>query len=165
MSFITRPISVLILRSHAEIFWFGVDEPAKQCKIELHAVLVLRMHLGLLFDEVGKLKVEHISTDGVDAILTIRKTIKISTEERVYTLREWPENTQLRNCPYMDLVIAIFSCLTTRDCARGPLFCDVTETRGGELLNTDRELSSAKFCKILRNLLEASVIRKADFIM
>ncbi len=104
-----RPITVAIVCSHAEMFWFGGEKPANLCDIELHCILVLGMHLGLRFDEISKLKVEHISTDGLDTSLTIRTTIKNSTEERIYTLREWPGNTELRKSPYMDPFIALYS--------------------------------------------------------
>ncbi len=56
MSIKARPITVAIVCSHAEMFWFGEEKPAHLCDIELHSVLVLGMHLGLRFDEMSKLK-------------------------------------------------------------------------------------------------------------
>ncbi len=115
------------------MFSFGEEKPANLCDIELHSILVLGVHLGLRFDEISKLRVEHISTDGLDTSLNIRKTIKHSTEESIYTLREWPGNTEQRKCPYMDPVIALYSWLTVRGSDNGPLFGDITETRGREM--------------------------------
>ncbi len=83
MSIKARPITTAIVCSHAEMFWFGGEKPANLSDIELHSILVLGMHLGLRFDEISKLKVEHISTDGLDTSLTVRTTIKNSTEERI----------------------------------------------------------------------------------
>ena len=47
----------------------------------------------------------------------------------------------------------------------GPLFCDVTDTRAGEILHTGKGLSSSKFTKLLRNRLETIGIGNADVIM
>lgn len=54
------PVTVAIVCSHAENFSFGGRNPANLRDIELHSILVLGMHLGLRFDEIYKLKVEHI---------------------------------------------------------------------------------------------------------
>ncbi len=54
-----------------------------------------------------------------------------------------------RMCPYMDPFIGLSSCLTVSGSGNVPFFCKITETRGGEVLDTGMELSLSKVSKML----------------
>ena len=112
---------------------------------ELHAIFVLGIHLGLRFDEVGKIRVEHISVTSTDVVITIEEAIKNSTIEKKYMLEEWPGNSDLRHSLYMDPFVAIFTWLQMPGPAPGQLFCDNSDTRVGVKLNPSKSLSSVKF--------------------
>jgi len=122
-----RPITVEHVCDMAERFWYGRDGETAICDVELHAVLVLGLNLGLRYDEISKLKAEHVSVGSGGETLTLCEAIKNSTVQRDYHLREWDGNTPLRNSIFMDPFLALYSRLTIRGSRPGPLFCDISE--------------------------------------
>lgn len=140
MSLRARPVTAGIVRVHAERFWYSDKEPNKfECglprgdvrDILLHAILVVGLHLGLRFDEVSKLKTEHVSTFSGQVTMTLTEAIKNSTVQRNYAFEERPGNTALRFSLFMDPYTALYSWLAVRTAKPGPLFCDFKKTRGG----------------------------------
>lgn len=108
-----RPLTAEQVCTHAAQFWLG-SQNAKRLgvdarDVQLYAIFLVGLNLGLRFDEVSKLKVEHITVNSRTVHLTRREAIKNSTEQRNYTIREWPEHTALRHPLYMDLVVAMLS--------------------------------------------------------
>lgn len=103
-----RPIKAAQVCSHAEKFWFGSLAGVDARDIQLHAILVLGLNLGVRFEEIAKLTTQHISIDDGSVILTITVSIKNSTEQRNYHLREWPGNSALRHSVFMDPFVALY---------------------------------------------------------
>lgn len=122
-----QPLTASQICHHAELFWFGSDITRSTLgidprDIELLAVLVLGISLGLRSDEVAKLDVEQVSVDGRKVTLNITESIKNSTRQRIYTVREWPGNTALRHSVYMDPFVAFLTWLIERGISPGPVF-------------------------------------------
>lgn len=153
-----RPITAEIVCDHAESFWY------KGCDFDilLHAILVVGLNLGLRYDEISKLKIEHVSVVSGNITMTLLESIKNSTVERLYQIEEWPADTKLRYSVFMDPFVAILSWLTTRGATDGYVFCDMTDNRGVCKVDTSRSLSSTKFTAILRNRLRQIGVGKSD---
>lgn len=91
-----RPITAHMVCDHAERFWYGCGRALDVRDIMLHSIFVLGLNLGLRFDEINKLKVEHVSVTSDGVIITMTEAIKNSTVQRNYRLREWDGNTAMR---------------------------------------------------------------------
>lgn len=52
--------------SHAERFWYGSGRVLDTRDVELPALLVVGLHLGLLFDEIRKIIMESVSVVSVN---------------------------------------------------------------------------------------------------
>lgn len=65
--------------------------------MELDALIVVRLHMGLLFDEIRKIKLESESKVYGNCMFSISKSIKNGTINREYDIREWPGNASLQH--------------------------------------------------------------------
>lgn len=155
-----RPITSEQVCNHAEKFWFGADSLEENRKqpdsrdILLHAILCLGLNVGLRFDEVSKLSMEHLTIDSGQITFTIVQSIKNSTEQRNYEVRDLPGNSSLRSSVYMDPFVAVISWLTERGSSSGAVFCDIKETNNGIIINPQIPWSSSKFTAFFRSRLQ-----------
>lgn len=74
----------------------GIFGNSGDLRIQLHSILVLGLHLGIRFDEISKVRVEHIYITSGMVNMTLTEAIKNSTVQRDYVLEEWPGNSELR---------------------------------------------------------------------
>ncbi|PXF39657.1 hypothetical protein BWQ96_09131 [Gracilariopsis chorda] len=156
-----RPLTAEIVCDHAEQFWFGSSN-LDVMDIIFHSVCVIALNLGLSFDEISKLKMEHVSVARQAATLTMKTAIKNSTVERVYEIAEWDGNTPLYFYIYMDPFLALHSWVIARGNDDGFIFPEITTTRAGTTLNFERPLSCHKFVTFMRSRLVTIGIGSAD---
>ena len=93
-----RPATAAIISDHAERVWFTAGRNSDTSDLrdcQRNSIVVLGIHFGLRFDEIGKIKVEHISVTSEEVIITVAEAIKNSIVQRDYKLEEWPGNSEL----------------------------------------------------------------------
>lgn len=66
-----RPIKNVIVCDHAELYWYGEILHPDARDIQLHAILVFGLNLGLRFDEISKIRVDHVSSTSDIHVLKI----------------------------------------------------------------------------------------------
>lgn len=81
------------------------------------------MQCGWRFDEITKMKMNHVSVVGSVAFLTLDWAIKNGTKERVYRVEDWPIGTGMEYSVLMDPVIALLNWLLERGTQPGFVFC------------------------------------------
>ena len=80
-----RLVTAAIICDHAKRFWFTAGRNSDTSDLrdcQLHPILVLGIHLGLRFDEIANIKVEHISVTSEEVIITVAEAIKNSTVQQ-----------------------------------------------------------------------------------
>lgn len=159
-----RPITVGIVCDHAEKFWFGSNygKMIDIRDIQLHAIFLLGLNLGLRYDEISKLQLQRVSVNSEGIVITLVEAIKNSTVQRDYRLRDWEGDESLRSSIYMDPNTALLSWLNVRGSNHGPLFCDYSLSNAGVTLNPTKRLSSKKFIDWMRDRLKLIGIGDED---
>lgn len=130
-----RPITASIVCDHAQKFWHGIKSKEDVRDIQLHSIIVIGLNLGLRFDGISQIQMQHISTTSDAVVLTMVESIKNSATQRNYTLRDWDGNKPLRHSIFMDPIVALLTWLTSRGGSYGPYFCDYSMTKAGIRLN------------------------------
>lgn len=97
-------LMVAIIYDHCKHFSFGQtwSSSIDARDVQLDDILVLGIHLGLRYDEVGKLQVKKFSVTSCQETITLRQSMKNSTVQQDYSLKEWSGNIPLQNCLFMD---------------------------------------------------------------
>ncbi len=149
-----NPITPTHICDHAEYYWYGGlhlngDEPDAR-DVQLHAIMVLGLNMGMRFDEVQKLSLDHLTILSDGTTLEITESIKNSTETRTYKIRDWPGNSALRYSVLMDPFVALQSWLMIRGTSPGPIFCDLQKTKDGYIINPSISLSASKYKDFLQ---------------
>lgn len=157
-----QPITPGIIVDHAEKYWFALDRVPDVCDVQLHAIMVVGLNLGMQFDEVRKINMENISVTSDGILITIYEIIKNETHGRIYNVREWDGNSSLRNSLLMDPNVALLSWMRMRGGTTGPLFCDYRRVNAGILFNHEVPLPAAKFKDFLRARLLSIGIGEAN---
>lgn len=141
---------------HGSRFWYGseyVEQNGLDIRdVQLHAICFMGLNLGLRFDELAKLKIDHVSVDEGCLTMTITESIKNSTVQRDYRVRRWPGKSALRNSVLMDPFLAILTWLSIRGRKPGFTFCDIIQSRGGGIINPSKVLPARKLsCSFVRD--------------
>lgn len=98
--FLPRKVSTFMIEhvcSHAENLWSGSSEIISPMDVELQAVLVIRIHLGLRYDEVYKIRMENVSIVSRTCRMDISESIENSTVNSDYSMTEWPGNYSIQH--------------------------------------------------------------------
>lgn len=159
-----RPLTASQICHHAEKYWYGnrISNLIDARDILLHAILVLSINMGVRFDEIVKMNVTQVSVDCGDITLNITESIKNSTVQRTYKVRDWPRNTALYHSVYMDPKLALLTWMTTRRSKPGPLFCDAKITRAGVVLDPTRAWQVSSFTNFFRSRLQSLGVGQDD---
>lgn len=91
----SRLLTMDIMCGHPEKYWYGIVKIADLRHVQLYSNHVIGLIMHMRFDEISKFYMEHISTTPVGALLTSIGSIKNSTIQKNYRLREWEVITLL----------------------------------------------------------------------
>lgn len=117
-----RPVTVETVCNLAETNWYGAIENFNVRDLELNSILVLRLNMKMRFDEISKLCLKYVSKTSNGAVLTLVESIKNSTIQRSYSIREWNGNISLRSSVLINFLTALYTWRTIRRGSYVPFF-------------------------------------------
>ena len=126
------PLPIALVCEHALRYWFGCGQQIDYRDILLHAAMILGLNVGLRYDELRKISIQHVSViPGISGdgriLLFIPESIKNCTKGCEYKVCAWPGNSDLRNCLITDPFVALLSWMRVRGTVPG--ICSATSTR------------------------------------
>lgn len=159
------PITVSLIADHAAQFWIGANDSDDIRDVLLHSILLVGINLGLRYDEVMKLRVEHLSTNSDGVTFTLNESIKNSPTQLIYHIAEWEGNRVIRQSIFLDPFIALYSWLEIRGGDDGPIFSDIKLNMTGMTINTSVPWSVSNFTSFLRKRLFQIGVGSSDVDM
>lgn len=160
-----QPVTVRIVRALAKKIWYGVLNHSGIHDVQLRCFLVLGLGMVMSFDEISKLSMENESMNSNGTVLLPLESIKSSTVQRNYSIREWEGHTLLHSTVLIGPLTAVRTWLTICNVLYRRPFCDYHEKRATDVVNRSSPLSSWKFVLFFRLRLRSNGIGPNDVEM